>query len=110
MLLDVEVRWHAKVALATCRKTDVTANPGDLERPGGVAIEVVADTSAHTNSGKGYFCIENAASGVIATVTASDINDGTAVTAYTLGAGERLFGRISTFTLTSGKVKAYRNP
>lgn len=73
-------------------------------------IEVVADTSAHTNSGKGYFCIENAASGVIATVTASDINDGTAVTAYTLGAGERLFGRISTFTLTSGKVKAYRNP
>ena len=43
MLLDVEVGRDPEVALAPCREADVAADARDLERPRGVALEVVTD-------------------------------------------------------------------
>ncbi len=43
MLLDVEVRRSSEVPLPACGEPDVTADARHLERPRGVAIEVVAD-------------------------------------------------------------------
>ena len=43
MVLDVELRRNAKVALAPGGEADVPANSGDLERPHRVAVEVLAD-------------------------------------------------------------------
>src|SRR4029453_3942196 len=42
VLLDVEVRRDAEVALASGRKPDVAPNPRHLECPHRVAVEVVA--------------------------------------------------------------------
>ena len=43
VLLDVEVRRDAEVALATRREPDVAADAGDLERARRSAVEIVAD-------------------------------------------------------------------
>ena len=79
-----------------------------LGNPAGATL--IADTSEFTNSGKGFFKIKNGGSAVINTMTASDINAGVAVTAYTMAAGEELLGNFSTITLTSGKLWAFHKP
>ncbi len=43
VLLDVEFRRHAKVALAPGGEANVPADAGDLERSHGVTVEVVPD-------------------------------------------------------------------
>lgn len=64
----------------------------------------VADTT-QTN---GNFGAIQAIEGAVITLTASNWTPGTA-TAIPLPAGATIFGSFSTFTLTSGKVIAYRN-
>jgi len=65
----------------------------------------VADT---TQTDGAFGAIQAVEGAVISTLTASNWTPSTA-TAIPLPAGSTIFGSFSTFTLTSGKVIAYRN-
>jgi len=54
------------------------------------------------------FCIEFIEAGAFSAFTASPTPTGDAVTGITFPAGFKVFGRISAFTLSAGKVIAYK--
>lgn len=84
---------------------------------GQAGVDTVTNTSAQTPGGTAtqWFCIQAIADTVIAEIAEDDAElNGTTETdtlaGVTLSAGSLVFGTFTSITLTSGKVRCYREP
>lgn len=66
----------------------------------------IVETGTTAITAKKIFCIEFIESGAFSALTMENLS-GDALTSVTLPQGFKLYGRISAFTLSSGKVIAY---
>ena len=80
-------------------------NTVQIGGPSGGQNGVVTETGTTAVTGD-FYAIQILADAVFSTFTERN-GSGDAMTGFTISAGQTLFGSITAFTLTSGKVRAY---
>lgn len=80
-------------------------HPTQVDRTGALGVTVTTDTSLVT--GDTWYAIQVLEDAVFSTFTESGVS-GQAMTGFTVPAGMTIYGVISAYQLSSGKVRAYK--